>query len=246
MNNNQLNKEHWDKLNKKYSEVWKSKAKQELSKKEMAFISYYLKIIKPKLILDIGVGNGRVVTNYINNSSADAKIYGIDVAPNMVDYCKELFINELKVKEIKTCDIAKDNICFIDNFDFISAIRVLKYNQNWIEIVGNIYEKLNNNGIFIFTMPNSQSISGFHRDTFSEHKLPIIYTTSSELKKILKDIGFEIIEIKAFSRVPDFLYNLNNSNFYTKTLLFIESFLELIFGKKFLGRYFFIACKKIN
>ena len=57
------NKQHWDKLGIGYSNAWVGKAKQFMSLKEMSFINTFLLRKKPKNILDIGIGNGRILAN---------------------------------------------------------------------------------------------------------------------------------------------------------------------------------------
>lgn len=64
-------------------------------------------------------------------------------------------------KHLVVCNISKDKLPFKRNFDFISAVRVLKYNKNWQEIIGKIINHLHNEGIFVFTMPNKNSLLRF-------------------------------------------------------------------------------------
>ncbi|MDP3758691.1 MAG: hypothetical protein Q8Q86_03150, partial [Candidatus Daviesbacteria bacterium] len=56
---------HWEQIGHSYNAFWKSKAKQELSKKELDFINKHLKKTKSQYILDIGVGSGRIIENYL-------------------------------------------------------------------------------------------------------------------------------------------------------------------------------------
>ena len=237
LNNN--NKIYWNKLNNKYSDVWKSKAKQKMALSEADFISGYLIKLKPNRILDIGIGNGRILENHIKNSLENAKIFGIDISEKMVGICKNRFRNENKIKEIKTCDISTENLCFDDNFDFMTGIRILKYNKNWQEILIKIYDKLNKNGIFIFTMLNSNSA-----DRFLKHRVSIYKTNKRELKNVLQNIGYEVIDLKSFTKIPDVFYILFDNSFYVSLLINTEKFLELVLGKTFLGRVLFIVCRK--
>lgn len=55
------NRDHWDGLGEKYSNVWKSPAKQALSNAELGFVSKHLIGTRVKNVLDIGVGNGRII-----------------------------------------------------------------------------------------------------------------------------------------------------------------------------------------
>lgn len=238
------NKNHWNQLNANYSNVWQSPVKQELSKKELKFIKKFLNAYRPLNILDIGVGNGRILNNHIQYSLPQAEICGMDISDEMVSICRKKFENNKKVKQIETCDISNEEICYHKNFDFITAIRVLKYNSNWKEIIKKIYDKMNQDGIFIFTMPNIKSISFFHQDTFSQQKLPIFYTSPGKLMDILIKIGFSEIEILSFSKLPNFFYEIGKSPLYAKILLGAEKILEIILGRKIFGRILFVKCLK--
>lgn len=238
------NKNYWNEWGGQYSQVWQNKAKQELSNKELGFINKYLNNYRIPRILDIGVGNGRILKNIINNSNDGSEIFGVDISQNMVDICREKFKEEPKLKKIEVCDVSQTDVCFDENFDLITIIRVLKYNKNWPDIMERIYKKLNKEGTCIFTMPNNRSVAGLKKDTFSKNKLGINYTNKQELETILSKIGYQVCEIAGFSKIPNVFYDLSNNNFYVKLLLGSEKLLELILGKSFLARYFFIACKK--
>jgi ubiquinone/menaquinone biosynthesis C-methylase UbiE len=238
------NKNHWNQLNIRYSDVWKKRTKKELSQKESGFIKNFLTTYKPLTVLDVGIGTGRILEVHIQNTLLQAELYGVDISDEMVKICREKFKNSKKIKRIETCDVAAEKICFDKNFDFVTAIRILKYNPNWKEIIKKIRDKMNKDGVFIFTMPNIKSISFFRQDTFSQHKLPIFYTHPKELMNILKKIGFSKIEITSFSKLPNFLYELNDSYFYTKTLFLMEKIFEMILGKKIFGRILFVKCLK--
>ena len=238
MNNNK-NKDYWNNLNINYSKMWEGRAQQEMSKREMSFINYFLEKSSPKKILDIGVGTGRILENYIRNSPPNSEIYGVDISDKMVKICQDKFKNEKGIRAIKVCDVSQKQISFDDDFDFITAIRVLKYNKNWPEILQKIYYQLNKNGIFIFTMLNNNSINRFFKSG-----IPIYRTTKKELKSIFKKIGYDILEIRSFTKVPDFFYKFSNNLLYVKLLILAEGLLEKILGNTFLGRILFVAVKK--
>lgn len=238
------NKKYWDDWNIDYSKVWQNRGRQEMSKRELNFIDENLLKYSPRRILDIGAGNGRILENMAEFSSDQTEIFGIDISEHMVRICQEKFRDEKKIKQISVCDLSQENICFDGNFDFATMIRVLKYNKNWEEMIKRVYKKLNQGGIFIFTMPNKFSISYFSGDTFSDQKIPIIYAGKSELKKILFEAGFKNVKFRAFSKMPNFLYHIWNNKLYIKFLLFAERALEIILGKSFLGREMFVICIK--
>ena len=237
MKNNQVNKKHWDNFKEGYSNNWKEAPKVALSKLEINFINKYLNKTY-KRILDIGIGNGRILENVLKKSETNSRIYGIDISEEMVRLCKKKFEKENRMKSLKVCDFSTEEINIYDKFDFISAIRVIKYNKDWDNLIHNVYKKLNKNGIFVFSMLNSNSLS-----RYAHYGIPVYLTNKAEIESILKRMNFEIIEITSLSKLPAFLYLIDN-NLYSKLLINIEKLLEKIFGKTLFGKEFFIAVKK--
>lgn len=230
---------YWDKKFHSYSGAWSSEGKQWLSEKELEFVNFHLRSHKPKRILDIGVGRGRILENYFLNLSSNQEIYGVDFSRSMVDFCQKKFSNQKNFRGIKLIDISKIRLDFKEKFDFVSAIRVLKYNQNWVQIIEKIYQLMNKNGIFVFSMPNKNSITYFARGG-----IPIYYVSEARLKRVLAKIGFKTLEIKTFSRIPDLFFKVSNNILYVKALTTFENFLSLIFGKTFMGRILLISAQK--
>lgn len=231
---------YWEKIGKTYSAFWRSKAKQEINKKELEFINKYLQKTKGKYILDIGIGTGRIIENYLSNTHIQAeKIYGVDWAKSMVHFCRNKFKNEERVQGIEFYNISEDQLPFCKEFDFISAIRVLKYNSNWPEIIGKIIKGLNKGGIFIFTIPNRNAFLRFTTPETSIHS-----TAVEEIENIIKLYKGDILQITSFMKLPDICYDLSENKFYIKAILLFEQFLEIIFGDVFWGRNFFIAVRK--
>lgn len=229
---------HWGKIGNSYNAFWKSKAKQELSKMELGFINKYLKKTKSQHILDMGVGSGRIIENYLENFTVKG-IYGIDWASSMVNFCRNKFKNKKEVQKIVVCNISKERFPFKNKFDFISAIRVLKYNQNWQEVIGKTINSLSSNGIFVFTMSNKNS---FLR--FSKPETSIYSTTKKELEKVIQEQNGEAIQITSFMKLLDVFYDISNNKLYVSMLLRCEQVLKIILGDTFLSRIFFIAARK--
>lgn len=235
---NDTNKDHWDELGSNYRKVWEGCGKNEMNKREMSFIMKYIKKTNQNLLLDVGMGNGRILETLLENTKINSEIFGLDISSEMVAICKEKFKNTQKIKDLKTCDIANETVPFNKCFDFITAIRVLKYNENWREIIKKLYKKLNHHGIIVFTMLNSRSINRFFKYT-----IPLYRTNVKELRKVLVEAGFEILEIRSFTKLPDLFYNNSKYKLSAKLVIFLERLLETILGKVFLGRILFIAVK---
>lgn len=234
-----LTQHHWDKIGKGYDVFWQSRAKKSISEKELSFINTHLQKAKARRVLDIGIGTGRIILNYLNNPCVQ-EIYGIDVADSMVKACRDKFSNEKRVKGIEVCDISKENIPFPKKYDFISAIRVLKYTYNWKEIIQNISKRLEKIGIFVFTIVNKRAFSRF---TMSE--TPVFSATKKEVELLCKKWGLELIAITSFVKLPDVFYDVSNNKFYVKFLLAAENLLKIFLGDKLFGREFFISVRKI-
>jgi len=236
---NEINERHWDDLKGTYNNVWQIAAKKILSEKETMFIkNFYSKKIGPN-VLDIGIGNGRILSALMANAHSDDIIKGIDISDEMIAVCQEKFAGKSNC-EFKKCDIASSAVPFHEKFDFVTAVRVLKYNKNWIQIVEKISKQLNSGGIFVFTMPNKYSLN-----YFSSYKIPFYKSCKSELEILCKKNGLQIQEIISFTRIPDVIYDHSNNRAFALLVAILESILSVILGKTFFGRMFFIAAKKI-
>jgi len=232
---------YWNKVGDNYQDSWNGLAKRAMSDRELMIINSYLQKTSPKNILDIGIGNGRILSLLIKESLKNAKISGVDISDSMVKYCQKIFSKNKKISKLSVCNISKEPIIFKNKFDFVTAVRILKYNRNWPAIINKVSNKLNKDGVFIFTMPNYNSIN-----RFVKHTIPVFRTTVSEIKKILAQNNLQLIEIRSITKIPDVFYNsqLKNNKLYVKVLIFMEKLLELILGKVFLGRMLFVIARK--
>ena len=216
-----------------------------MSKKETTYIVSKLSAKGPLSILDIGVGNGRILEALSKKSSSTSKIFGLDISEKMIAICKRLFKGSKKVLQLRVCDLSSAEVPYKTKFDFVTVIRVLKYNPNWRFMLKKIYNSMKSKGTLVFTMPNNQSISILSGDKFSDQNSPIIYSNPSELKIILLSLGFEKVETVAFSKLPNFLYHLSENKRYVNILLRSEELLEKMLGRSLLGRELFVSCTKI-
>lgn len=233
----------WNKKGRGYKNNWEGKPEKMLSKLELNFIASHLKTINPQKALDIGCGTGRILYCLSENTNSNAEIYGIDYAQQMVDLCKKDFFQmraRSKIKGILQCDVSREDLPSDLTFDFVSAIRVLKYNKIWKDIMLKIKNAMNPGGIFVFTIPNKVSAS-----FFSHYGVPIYLTTRSEVEKFLLSNGFILESVCSFSRLPRIFYTaFSSSAAYAKLVLFLEKVLGLFFGKTLFGKIIFFVAKK--
>jgi ubiquinone/menaquinone biosynthesis C-methylase UbiE len=213
-----------------------------ISQMEKSFIKKSLSFIPKNNLkaLDLGCGTGRIIS-LLNKQKKISTIYGIDQSLSMIKYCRGKFCNSPKIKEIILSDISK-KLPFKDNsFDLITAIRALKYNQNWEETLTECFRILKKGGVLIFDMPNQNSIY-----RFSHFEIPIYRTTFEHLKKALKSKGFKIIAQKGGTILPAFIYNHLKKGIFLNCILFTERAFKKFFGEIFLSRYLYFTCQKDN
>jgi len=209
-----------------------------LSHRELDFVGRHLDGANPGRALDVGIGNGRIL-DFLLSRTADTVFYGVDFAQAMVDVCRSGFADEARVVELALCDIARAPIPFDAHFDFISAVRVLKYSPNWDEVLGSLVEKLEPSGTLVFSMPNHTSINRFSRP----YSVPWYMTTPKDLRARCASLGVPILEMCAFPRFPYIAYQ-RARGWAVKPLWSAERVLTAACGDTFLGRELFVAVRK--
>jgi SAM-dependent methyltransferase len=233
----EVNKEHWNSLGARYSGVWQTRSRRRFSSRELSFISGCC----PRLAggyLDIGCGNGRILTLHDSLAPSSARLTGLDIAESMLDVCRGLSFSH--PVQFFRADIALDGLPAQTKgpFVFITAIRVLKYNQQWKDASRMLAASLAPGGVFIMNMPNKRSLNVFGHCAVTFYR-----TTQGELRALAKECGLEIIGLRGFSRIPDVFYTFNG-RFWDWLLAAGEATLNCIFGKRVLQRELFIALKR--
>jgi len=234
---NEANQEHWNSLGARYSGVWQTRARRRFSSRELSFISGCCPTL-PGGYLDIGCGNGRILTLHDILAPSGARLAGIDIAENMLAVCREIpFTHQTAFFR---ADIALDGLPAEAKgpFVFITAIRSLKYNQAWRDAFRLLASSLAPGGVFVMNMPNARSLNIFGR-----YAIPFYRTTQGELRALAGECGLEIIGFRGFSRIPDVFYRFNG-RFWDWLLAAGEAVLECVFGRRLFHRELFIALKR--
>jgi len=238
--------DYWNRRGETYETSWASVAKKQLSALERHFISNAIKLIKKKNTtvksLDIGIGTGRISKVVLRHNF---KHYGIDISKTMVDYSRGKFKNNTKIKQIAVHDILNPLPEKWGKFDFVSAIRVLSYTLLWQKELRNIYNSMTPGGIFIFTFPNKYSSMSFSR-LIHHRNMKTTYCDISKrtLEKAIRKVGFSEYNISGFSKLLDIFYDWSDSKASARILFSVEKILNLLLGKIFLTRLFYVVCRK--
>lgn len=209
---------------------------------ETDLVENAIRVVQKKTVkvLDIGVAIGRICDAILKHS---VELYGTDISQTMIDYCKEKYAGNKKVKQFKLHDIHSPLPRDWGTFDVVSAFRVLAYTPNVQEELANIYSTMNTGGILVFTYPNK----------YSSAMLPkMVYKTTihgyeksyGEIKKIIEKAGFSDYKIIGYSRLLDMFYDNSNSQLSSNLLFAVEKFLSIILGPTLFVRLFYITCKK--
>jgi len=156
---------------------------------------YFCTMLNPNSkVLDVGCGPGNI-TKYFLNIREDLKITGIDLAPNMIERAK---INIPKANFIIK-DALKINE-LTDTFDGVVIGFCMPYlnKEDSSKLIRLSREKLNSNGIvYISTMEDDYSKSGYETTSFSDgKKVYVYYHQEDNIKTELLNNGFEILKIE--------------------------------------------------
>jgi len=145
-------------------------------------------------IFEIGTGPGNV-TRYLNSKRPDFKIFGIDLAPEMVELAK---VNNshadfavMDCKDIGTIDRKFDAIMCGFCMPYLSRNECAK-------LIEDSSELLSKDGVlYCSTMEGDYSKSGFETTSFSgNNRVYIYYHQADFLADCLCQSGFEIIDLQ--------------------------------------------------
>ena len=145
-------------------------------------------------IFEIATGPGNV-TKYLQNKRPDFDIFGIDLAPEMINLAKQNNPNaEFEVMDCR-------NIIAIDRkFDGIVCAFCLPFlskNESKI-LIENSFSLLNTEGLlYLSTMEGDYEKSKYETTSFSgQNQIFFYYHQENFISDCLKESGFEILEIQ--------------------------------------------------
>ena len=231
-------REHWQLLADGYSAGWEPPAKRRLNARELEFVGRHLDP-SAREALDIGVGNGRILAEILRRAPT-CTVRGVDLAPAMVDVCRQRFAGEPRIADLQVCDVATEPLPFERSFDFISAIRVLKYSANWREVIQRLADALVVDGVFVFTMPNRNSLNRLSRAYAVEWHTASV----SQIEHLCGEVGLTPIEMTGFVKLPYALYNAPKRRSTARAVVALDRALARHLGDATIAREIFVAARK--
>lgn len=142
-------------------------------------------------VLELACGPGNI-TKHLLHKRPDLKIFGIDLAPNMITLAKTN--NPTAEFQIMDC---REIGNLQKQYDAILCGFCLPYltKEETAKLFTNASELLNKDGvIYISTMEDDHANSGFRKGSTGE-EIFMHYYTSEDLIQLLKKNGFNLVEI---------------------------------------------------
>jgi predicted TPR repeat methyltransferase len=145
-------------------------------------------------IFEIATGPGNV-TKYLISKRPDFKIFGIDLAPNMIELAKknnpDSEFRVMDCKDISTIDRKFDAIMCGFCMPYLSK-------EESAKLIADSSGLLSTNGLLYFsTMEDDYNKSGFETTSFSgQDRVYIYYHQAEYLSDCLTQNGFEIIDLQ--------------------------------------------------
>jgi len=233
------NQEHWESVGAAYTAEWAPPARSRLGERELEFIAKGLRASPGRTALDVGIGSGRILDGLLRAGSA-TDFYGVDLAAAMVDASRHRFAAEPRVRELAVCDVSRDPLPPWEAVDFISAIRMLKYNENWREMVAKLVERLVPGGVIVFSMSNRNSLNRISRP----YAIGGVDVTRADMLDVCRRLGLEVLAVDGFTKLPHFLYSRVRSPHGARTVLAFNGVMEHVIGGPALAREIFVAARR--
>lgn len=187
-----------------------------------------------KKILELGIGTGRNAELILEKGNI---LYGIDAAEKMLCHCKKRFKKEISENRLKLIHKnLKHRLPFRQNsLDQLICIRVIKYVDNWRELLRESYRVLKRDGVLVIEFPNKYSYEFIAM--FVNRLLNFHYTTfsSNDFENTL--VNQKFVRVKEFSgtKFPHFFYSTINNRRLLNVVIYLERLLTRLFGN-FLSR----------
>ncbi|MES2139025.1 MAG: methyltransferase domain-containing protein [Bacteroidota bacterium] len=224
LENMQENQYLWDEKNPKgyynRSGIYKTKI-------ELDFIKSYISN-NSKTILDLGGGSGRFALPLLK-SGFDITV--VDLDPRAIELCKRRGIVKSYCCDLKNIDLKGYNVVLAIELFLVTPPQ---------EVIKISYQKLTDEGLFIFVGTNKNSWRNKLHNLRKNKSTNYGELSIKEYENLVVQNGFEIIKIKGFNWMP---FKVNSNNVLIPLFSAFESILRL---DKWLNQspWLLFACKK--
>ena len=230
-------RKHWSDVSQDYSAGWQSPARQAMSGRELDFVLRQAARVPACRVLDVGVGSGRILEGLLSTAGPDCEVYGVDLSTEMLDLTRARFADDERVRSLQFCDVAKDEIPFEGSFDVITAVRILKYSENWSDIVRKLAGRLTAQGVFTFSLSNGRSLNRFSRP----YAVPTHHAVVRQVREICASTGLDIVELSGSTKLPYKLYTASRTRGQASALVRLDRALDAVLGQVTFTRELFVA-----
>lgn len=130
-----------------YLKLREDKYNSNIIEEHPALFSLIDKDLSNKTVLDLGCCFGYNTDDLIKRNAS--RVVGVDVSKKMID----MATNENKYNNASYINIDMESLADIDNkFDLIISSLAIHYIKDYNKLVNDVYNKLNDRGVFIFSM----------------------------------------------------------------------------------------------
>lgn len=143
---------------------------------------------KKAKILDVGCGMGEM----LEALSKYGDVYGCDVSPIAVEYCKEKWRDKIQLGKLP-----EDKIYEEEQFDCVLALDVLEHIEHDEDMLGYLYKILKNDACFICTVP-AEMRQWTYNDELVHHYRRYEY---KELQNKVEKAGLKIEKISFYNSI---------------------------------------------
>lgn len=233
------NRRHWEDVGAAYTAEWDPPARNRLGERELDFIVAGLRASRGRTALDVGIGSGRILDGLLRRTE-ETVFAGVDIAEAMVQATRRRFAGEPRVRELRVCDVAREPLPFAERFDFVSAIRMLKYNETWREMVAKLVDQLQDGGVIVFSMSNARSLNVISRP----YAVDGPDATRADVRRLCERLDLDVLETAGFIKLPHFLYTRARSPHAARAVLAADGALERLIGGPPLAREIFVTARR--
>lgn len=199
-----------------------------LQKPEQTILNIFRNELKEMKMLDIGVGDGRTTLHFANLTK---EYIGIDYSEQMIKECKKEFKNKknihIKIMDARNLKTLKENYFDLVLFSF-NGIDYMNHKDR-IKTFQEIKRVLKNNGNFIFSTHNLNSLDNLYNIKYTKNSIQLIRRTLKHFILTLLNGSIKKIRNKETTYIRDGAHKFKLKNYYITPTFQIQQLEKLGF-----------------